>query len=101
MFAGSQLVTANIGSKMNKLSDYMFSNSKLNEIYISSNITEFGNRSLSECSQLKHIYFNGTKADWVKIQKTSNYAYMTPDKNNSATVHFSDGTTEKLKNILK
>ena len=99
MFGYSAITTATIGPNVSVIPNYMFKNSALEVIYISNSVTKFGDGSLRECSSLKDIYYDGTKEQWSAITKGNNWAYLTPNSTYSTVVHFSDGTTDTLKNV--
>ena len=99
MFSYSQLTTAKIGNKMTSIPYYMFSGSALTEIYISNSVTSFKAGCLKECLSLKDIYYDGTLEEWNAITKGSYWCHGAANWSYNTIVHFSDGTTERLKNI--
>ncbi len=99
MFSNSQLTTAKIGNNMISISNHMFCRSTIKEIYISNSVTNFKEGCLRECGSLTDIYYDGTRAEWDTITKEKNWCFGASNWSYSATVHFSDGTTEILKNI--
>ena len=63
----------------------------LTSITISGNVTSIGASVFRRCSALKSINFNGTKAEWLNIEKGSNW----DDNTGNYTVHCTDGDIEK------
>lgn len=98
MFMNSQLVTANIGTGMNKIPASVLTASKIREIYISKSVNEIASGAFKGCSQLKNIYYDGTRAEWNKVKRTLGWAEGVPE---DCVIHFSDKTSEWLKNVLK
>lgn len=98
MFANSKLTTAYLGDNFEVTNDYMFMNcTELKTITISSKVTEFGTSSLKGCTSLNDIYYEGTLEQWNGIIKGNYWANNVPS---TCVVHFSNGTTETLANVL-
>ena len=62
----------------------------LTSITIPSSVTSIGDRAFYRCKSLRSIHFGGTKAQWGKVSKDSDWAISTPD----ITVYCTDGAYE-------
>ena len=56
-----------------------FANSKIVEVVIPETVVEIGSLAFSKCYSLTTINFQGTLAQWNAIDKSSKWAYNTPD----------------------
>lgn len=74
------------------ISAYAFSgHSDLTSIIIPSSITSIGHGSFMFCTSLASITFNGTKSQWLTIEKGDYWNYNTPD----FVIHCIDGDLDK------
>ena len=70
------------------ISDYAFhSLPELESLTIPASVRSIGEHAIFRSNKLSDIFYGGTKADWDKIDKYSNWCYAVP----SFTVHCTDG----------
>lgn len=99
MFANSKLTTAYLGDSLEVTNDYMFMNcTELKTVTISSKVTTFGTSLFKGCTSLADIYYEGTLEQWNAITKGNYWANNVPSR--TCVVHFSDGTTASLADVL-
>ena len=77
-----------VPKNINIINDYIFTGAKdLKKIHIHKNVTYIGNSSFEDCFDISDIYYEGTKKDWNKLDKASDWI----DNVDFYTIHCSDG----------
>ena len=91
----SGLTSVTIPDSVTSIGDSAFSGcSGLTNITIPDSVTSIGNSAFYGCSALKKIIFNGTTAQWNKINKGNNWNLKIPS---SCAIYCTDGTISILK----
>ena len=65
---------------------------QLYRIHISKSISSIGEYAFNDCLKLKLIFYNGTKEEWNKISKGTNWK----DLERTCTIYYADETYELL-----
>ena len=86
------LKTVTLGEGIAKIDeDAFYYCNALTEIYIPSTVTYIGENAFQNCTSLKKISFNGTKAEWLAIEKDPKWNRST----GSYKIYCTDGTLSK------
>ena len=95
-FSGCRgLTSVTIGNSVTSIGYYAFSGcSGLTSVTIPSSVTSIGYEAFSGCRGLTKIIFNGTTAQWDKINKGKNWNFNIPS---SCAIYCTDGTISILK----
>ena len=85
------LTSVVIGNSVKSIGDWAFRNcAELTRITIPSSVISIGYKAFMECENLKEITYEGTKADWNKIEKQPAWN----DYSSIETIHCTDGDIE-------
>ena len=86
------LKTVTLGEGITKIDeDAFYYCDALTEIYIPSTVTYIGENAFEQCQRLQKIYFNGTKAQWLAVEKDPKWNRNT----GYYRVYCTDGTLSK------
>ncbi len=76
----SSLTSVTIGNSVQSIGESAFEDcDSLTSIEIPDSVTSIGEKAFYDCSSLTSITYNGTKAQWEQISKTSSWNYDTGD----------------------
>lgn len=73
------IISLKIGENITDIGVKAFFNSSLESVFIPNGVKNIRYRAFSNCRSLKIINYNGTKVEFLAINKENNWLYRTPD----------------------